>query len=365
MHPASDIAADFSVMDTLDVKTRVRRSSGRPTLADVAGRAGVGTITVSRALRHPERVSLKLRQRITTAIDELGYVLNPNASALASARADVIGVLVPSLTNNVFSEVLRGIHDGLDGCPLQIQFGNTHYSDVEEERLLRVFLSQHPSALIVSGIDQTPTTRELLENAGCPVVQIMEIGPDPVDMMVGFSHFDGGRAVTQHLLDAGCRRVGFLGARMDPRSRRRLRGYQAAMEAAGRSDPSLITTTTRPSSVSMGADLFQQAFAKTQDLDALVCNNDDLAMGVLFACHRAGLRVPEKISLAGFNDLEMMAVAFPSITSIRTPRYEIGRRAIAMVQAAMAGDRPASAVVDLGFELKIRESSVSYNRRSA
>jgi LacI family gluconate utilization system Gnt-I transcriptional repressor len=137
------------------------------------------------------------------------------------------------------------------------------------------------------------------------------------------------------------------------------------MEAAGRSDPSLITTTTRPSSVSMGADLFQQAFAKTQDLDALVCNNDDLAMGVLFACHRAGLRVPEKISLAGFNDLEMMAVAFPSITSIRTPRYEIGRRAIAMVQAAMAGDRPESAVVDLGFELKIRESSVSYNRRSA
>ncbi|HTO29732.1 MAG TPA: LacI family DNA-binding transcriptional regulator [Pararhizobium sp.] len=344
-------------MDTADVKNRARRSSGRPTLADVARRAGVGTITVSRALRAPERVSAELRERIFSAIDALGYVLNPNASALASARADVIGVLVPSLTNNVFSEVLRGIHDGLRDSRLQIQFGNTHYSDFEEERLLRVFLSQHPSGLIVSGIDQAPATRALLEKAGCPVVQIMEVGPDPVDMMVGFSHFDGGRTVTQHLLDAGCRRIGFLGARMDPRSHRRLSGYRAVMEAAGCFDPALVTTTTMPSSVSMGGDLFRAAFAKTPDLDALVCNNDDLAMGVLFACHRAGLDVPGRISLAGFNDLEMMSVAFPSITSVRTPRYEIGLQAIGMVQAAMAGERPDEPIVDLGFELKIREST--------
>ncbi|MDQ0322106.1 LacI family gluconate utilization system Gnt-I transcriptional repressor [Pararhizobium capsulatum DSM 1112] len=349
------------MVETSDAKNRARRSSGRPTLADVARRAGVGTITVSRALRDPKRVSVERRDRIFTAIDDLGYVLNPNASALASARAAVIGVLVPSLTNNVFAEVLRGIHDGLRDSRLQIQFANTHYSDVEEERLLRVFLSQHPSGLIVSGIDQTPATRTLLEKAGCPVVQIMEIGPDPVDMMVGFSHFEGGRTVTQHLVDAGCRRIGFLGARMDPRSHRRLSGYKAVMEAAGCFDPAFITTTTLPSSVSIGGDLFRMAYAKTPNIDALVCNNDDLAMGVLFACQRASLPVPARISLAGFNDLEMMAVAFPSITSIRTPRFEIGRQAIAMVQAALAGERPANAIVDLGFELKIRESTTRSN----
>lgn len=348
-------------MDAVDTKSRARRSSGRPTLADVARRAGVGTITVSRALRDPERVSAELRERIFSAIDALGYVLNPNASALASARADVVGVLVPSLTNNVFAEVLRGIHDGLRDSRLQIQFGNTHYSEVEEERLVRVFLSQHPSGLIVSGIDQTLATRALLEKAGCPVVQIMEVGPDPVDMMVGFSHFDGGRTVTRHLLDAGCRRIGFLGARMDPRSHRRLSGYRSAMEAAGCFDPALVTTTTLPSSVSIGGDLFRTAFARNPDIDALVCNNDDLAMGVLFACHRARLDVPGRISLAGFNDLEMMSVAFPSITSIRTPRFEIGRQAIVMVQAAMAGERPDQPIVDLGFELKIRESTTRPN----
>ncbi|MCV9963257.1 LacI family DNA-binding transcriptional regulator [Pararhizobium sp. BT-229] len=352
-------------MDTADVKNRVRRGSGRPTLADVASRAGVGTITVSRALRHPERVSAELRARISTAVNDLGYVLNPNASALASARAAVIGVLVPSLTNNVFAEVLRGIHDGLVDSRLQIQFANTHYSDVEEERLLRVFLSQYPSALIVSGIDQPPATRSLLENAGCPVVQIMEIGPEPVDMMIGFSHFEGGKAVARHLIETGCRRIGFLGARMDPRSHRRLAGYRAVMEDAGCFDDALVTTTTMPSSVSMGGELFRQAFSKTPDLDALVCNNDDLAMGVLFACHRAGLSIPERIRLAGFNDLEMMRVAFPSITSVRTPRYEIGRQAIAMVQAALAGEKPPETVVDLGFELKIRESTTQMNPRNS
>ncbi len=336
---------------------RSRRGSGRPTLADVASRAGVGTITVSRALRDPGRVSSELRERIDAAIEALGYVLNPNARALASARADVIGVLVPSLTNNVFSEVLRGIHDGLGDGPLQIQFGNTHYSVDEEERLLRVFLGQHPSALIVSGIDQSPTTRRMLETAGCPIVQIMEMGPDPVDMMIGFSHFDGGLTVTRHLVDVGCRRIAFLGARMDPRSRRRLDGYRAVLEQSGLYDPALVTTTPIPSSVSMGAQLFRLALKSTPDIDAIVCNNDDLALGVLFACQRAGIEVPGQICIAGFNDLEMMSVAYPSLTSVRTPRYEIGRQAITMVRAALAGERPDPAVIDLGFELKIREST--------
>ena len=344
-------------VDGMKIKQRSRRGSGRPTLFDVALKAGVGTITVSRALRDPERVSPELRRRIDTAVDELGYVLNPNARALASARADVIGVLIPSVTNNVFADVLRGIHDGLAGSALQVQFGNTHYSEREEERLLRVFLSQHPSALIISGIDQTPATRRLLENAGCPVVQIMDVSAEPVDMIIGFSHFEGGRAITRHMVDVGCRRIAFIGARMDPRSTRRLEGYKAAMREVDLYDSRLVTTTTMNSSATMGTTLFHEALARVPDLDGVVCNNDDLALGVLFACNRAGLPVPQRIAIAGFNDLEMMQVAYPAITSVSTPRYEIGRRAIAMALAKLRGEAVSERHVDLGFELRIRASS--------
>ncbi|MER9137617.1 LacI family DNA-binding transcriptional regulator [Mesorhizobium sp. M0830] len=339
------------------IKPRSRRGGGRPTISDVARKAGVGAITVSRALREPERVSEELRRQIQAAVDELGYVPDPNARALASARAEVFGVLVPSLTNNVFAEVVRGIYDSLSDSPFRIQLGNTHYSGLEEERLLQVFGSQRPAALIVAGIDQTPVSRKLLENAGCPVVQVMETGLDPVDMMVGFSHLDGGRTATEHLIEAGYRRIGFIGARMDPRSQRRLAGYRAAMEAAGLFDPRLVTTTPVPSSVSLGREMFRDALAKVSTLDAVFCNNDDIALGVLFECHRASILVPKTIGIVGFNDLDMMQVAFPSITSIRTHRYEIGRRAVAMALAAIAGNRPEQRIVDLGFELKRREST--------
>lgn len=335
-----------------------RRSSGRPTIADVAKLAGVAAITVSRALRDPSLVSAELRAEIDTAVVQLGYAPDPNARALASSRADVIGVLVPSLTNIVFADIVRGIYDGLGDGPLQIQMGNTHYSPREEERLVRMFLSQRPSALIVSGIDQTEATRRLLESADCPIVQIMEHGDDPVDMLVGFSHFEGGKAATNHLIQAGCRRIGFIGARMDPRSQRRLAGYRWALEAAQLFDPKLVTTTLTPSRVSLGGQLLADALAKVADLDAVFCNNDDLAMGVLFECQRAGIAVPQRMAICGFNDLDMMRVAFPSLTSVRTPRYEIGLRSVQMVLDRLAGRPLASPTVDLGFELQIRESTM-------
>src|SRR6185503_14563726 len=134
------------------------------------------------------------------------------------------------------------------------------------------------------------------------------------DMLVGFSHFDGGFKVTSHLIEVGYRRIGFIGARMDPRSQRRLAGYRAAMEKAGLFDPRLVTTTPVPSSVSLGRELFRDALAKMPTLDGVFCNNDDIALGVLFECHRAAIDVPKQVGIVGFNDLDMMQVAFPSIT---------------------------------------------------
>src|SRR5262249_22204752 len=168
---------------------RKRTKSGKIRLAEVAELAGVSPITASRFFRNPEALSTNKRERVESAARELGYVPNLAARALASQRTEVIGVLIPSLTNNVFNDVLRGIYDASEGSRYTVQFVNTRYSSLQEEKLLRLFQAQKPAGLIVTGINQTAEARALMESANCPVVQIMETGPDPVDMMVGFSHY--------------------------------------------------------------------------------------------------------------------------------------------------------------------------------
>jgi LacI family gluconate utilization system Gnt-I transcriptional repressor len=338
---------------------RKRSKSGPIRLAEVAQLAGVSPITASRFFRNPEALSSSKRARVASAAEELGYVPNLAARALASQRTEVIGVLIPSLTNNVFNDVLRGIYDASEGSRYSIQFVNTRYSVLQEEKLLRLFQAQNPAGLIVTGINQTAESRAIMAAMDCPIVQIMEIGPEPADMMVGFSHYDAAFAAVSHLLAQGRRRIGFLGARMDPRVQRRLEGYRDAMKAAGLFDPNLIVTTPIPTAVTLGGTLLTDLFAKAPDVNAVFCINDDLALGVLFECQRQQIAVPEKMAIVGFNDMEFMASAVPSITSVRTNRYEMGRTAVLMLIDAIEGRRPTQPVVDLGFELVVRQSSSS------
>lgn len=326
-------------------------------LVDVAEAVGVSAITVSRVLRKPELVSEAVRLRVTEAVARLGYVPDPAARALASSRTDVLGILIPSVTNNVFSAVLRGIYDRVEGLPYNIQLGNTRYSVLEEERLLGVFSRQRPAGLIVTGLDQSERAKALLRQADCPIVQIMEIGDDPIDMMVGLSHRDAGRAATRHLRDRGYRRIGFLGARMDPRTQRRLEGYEGVMKEDGLHDERLIVTTRRASTVTLGCELLIELLSRAPDVDAVFCNNDDLAIGVLFECQRRRISVPQEFGICGFNDLEMMAVANPPLTSVRTNRTEMGCRAIEMLIARIGGEEIDAPVVDLGFEVVARRST--------
>lgn len=329
----------------------------RVTLADVAAASGVSAITVSRALRDPAIVSADALRRIEQAVAELGYVPNLAAQALASQRSGVIGVLVPSVTNNVFADVLRGIYDAIEATRFHLQLGNTRYSALAEENLLRLFLQQRPAGLVLAGIDQSRAGRALLAEAGCPIVQMMEIGPEPIDLMIGLSHLDAARAATEHLLAKGYRRIGFLGARMDPRTQRRLQGFRAALAAAGLEEEGRIVTTPRASTVTLGAELLGDLLGRRPDTDAVFCNNDDIALGALFEAQRRRIRIPGELGICGFNDLEASATAFPSLTSVRTHRERMGREGIAMLLAAIAGDRPEQSVVDLGFEVVEREST--------
>lgn len=336
---------------------RKSRKLGPIRLTEVAKLAGVSPITASRFFRNPEALSLSKRKRVESAAQELGYVPNLAARALASQRTEVIGVLIPSLTNNVFNDVLRGVYDASEGSRYTIQFVNTRYSILQEEKLLRLFQAQKPAGLIVTGINQTEDSRAVMKAMDCPIVQIMEIGPDPVDMMVGFSHYDAAFAAVSHLIAQGRKRIGFVGARMDPRVQRRLEGYRQAMKDAGLLDPKLILTAPTPTAMTLGGTLFGDLLSQAPDLDAVFCINDDLALGALFECQRRGISIPENIAIIGFNDMEFMASAVPSLSSVKTNRYEMGRKAVTMLIDALEGRKPSNPVIDLGFELMIRQSS--------
>jgi LacI family transcriptional regulator, gluconate utilization system Gnt-I transcriptional repressor len=336
-----------------------RAQKRRTTLSDVAARAGVSQVTASRVLRRPEMVSPALRKRVETAMRDLAYVPNQLASALASSRTGTVGVIVPSLTNGVFSDYLRALHDTFQPAGMQVLVLNSRYSPEEEERAITTLLGQHPEAMIVAGIDQTTRGRLLLEQAGVPVIQTMELGDDPIDINIGLSQLDAGHAATRFLLNLGHRRVGHISARLDARSRRRIEGYKQAMDEAGIDYRPMIATTPRPSTVALGAELFGAVLAMSPDVEALFCCNDDLALGAVFECHRRGIRVPEDLSIIGFNDLEFCASAFPSISSVAVPRYDIAARAAGIVLDIVrgSGERPRNRRIDVGFKVIERDST--------
>jgi LacI family gluconate utilization system Gnt-I transcriptional repressor len=333
------------------------RGTGRATLEEVAQVAGVSTMTASRALSQPQLVSEVTRTKVEKAVIELGYVPNRAARALASSQSRVIVVLVPSLSNVVFTAVLDGIHDALEGRQYQLLIGNTRYSDAEEEKLLRTYMQSNPDGILLSGLSHSHAVETMLASSRVPFVSMMDLQDAEEQLSVGFSQLDAGFAMTRHLIDQGYRKIAFIGAQLDERTMRRADGYRQAMLAAGLADPRLELMVPEPSTIALGAELMRQALETLPDVDAVFCCNDDLAHGAIFYCQRHSVRVPAEVAIAGFNDLPASAWMVPSLTTIETPRYRIGYESATLLLEVIGGRRPAMTRIDLGFTLRQREST--------
>jgi LacI family gluconate utilization system Gnt-I transcriptional repressor len=323
----------------------------------VAVRAGVSTMTASRALSQPQLVSDATRARVEQAVQELGYVPNRAARALASSRSRVIVALVPSLSNAVYPAVLDGIQDAVGASQYQLLIGNTHYSDAEEEKLLRIYLQSDPDGILLPGLSHSPEVAAMLESLRVPVVSMMDLADKPSTLSVGFSQLDAGMALTRHLLGKGYRRIAFVGAQLDERTLRRADGWRQVMIEAGRFEPRLEIMTPAPSTMALGADLMRRVLAELPDCDAVFFCNDDLAHGAIFHCQRAGIRIPDQVAVAGFNDLPASSLMVPSLTTVETPRYQVGYRAASLLLDVIAGKTPPARRIDLGFTLRARESA--------
>ncbi|WP_254925947.1 LacI family DNA-binding transcriptional regulator [Bordetella genomosp. 11] len=326
-------------------------------MADVARMAGVSAITVSRALRTPDKVQPSLRTRIQDACDRLGYVPNHAASALASARSRTVVVLIPSLSNIVFVDILAGIKEVLDAHAHHMHIGLTGYSAEAEEALLRTYLQHSPDGLILTGIDHQPGVWRLLDTLKIPTVHTIETLQGEEGLSVGFSQFDSGYAAGRHLFDQGYRNIGIIGAQLDPRSLRRCEGCRQALRDAGVYDPALEIMTPSKSSLGLGAELLDTMLREHPECDGLFFCNDDLAQGAVFQCGRLGVEVPGRMGLIGFHDLAGTAWTTPPLSTIATPRYEIGKSAATLLMNALEGRPNPQRHLDLGFRLVRRETT--------
>ena len=304
------------------------------TLRDVSEASGVSEMTVSRVLRNRGDVSAATRDKVLTAAKELGYVPNKIAGALASQRVNLVAVIIPSLSNMVFPEVLSGISQILEDTELQPVVGVTDYLPEKEEKVLYEMLSWRPSGVIIAGLEHTEASRAMLQASGIPVVEIMDTDGDPVDAMVGISHRRAGREMAAAILKAGYKNIAFLGTKMplDHRARKRFEGFTEVLAKSG------VEVVDREfysggSALAKGREMTEAVLDRSPDVDFIYYSNDMIGAGGLLYLLEKGIDVPGQIGLAGFNGVELLQGLPRQLATMDACRREIGIKAAEIIAA--------------------------------
>ena len=318
------------------------------TLRDVSEASGVSEMTVSRVLRNKGDVSAATRAKVQDAAKRLGYVPNRIAGSLASSHVNLVAVIIPSLKNMVFPEVLSGISDALDGTPLQPVFGVTEYRPEKEEKVLLEMLSWRPAGVIIAGLEHSDPSRAMLAQAGIPVVEIMDTDGDPIDACVGISHRRAGREMAEAIVAAGYRRIGFMGTQMplDHRARKRFEGFTRTLAKSG-IEIEDHEFYAGGSALTKGREMTQAMLARHPKLDFLYYSNDMIGAGGLMYLLAEGIDIPGQIGLAGFNGVELLEGLPRRLATMDACRYEIGSRAARMIANRIAGEDPGAPLVQL------------------
>jgi len=323
-------------------------------MIDVARRAKVGIGTVSRVINAPGSVSEATRLRVMKAIEESGYVPNLIAGSLASKRTNVIAVIVPTIGNPVFSETIEAMGDQFREEGFHLLLGRSGESEQEAHAVVTTFLARRPDGLFIHGGSASPPTAALLGRAGIPIVESgdLSLAENPIDMVVAYSNFAAAKAMTEHLLGQGYRRIAFVGreTRYNDRALERQRGYCAALEEAGiKVRPELILQCTL--GFRQGAEALRLLRERDPGLEAVFFGGDVWAAGALLECQRQGWTVPDEVAIAGFDDHEIASQTVPPLTTVRVLRSDIGRRAAQLILGRLKGRSDLPRVVDVGFQV--------------
>ena len=321
--------------------SRRRRSAGAISFYDVAQLAGVSTASVSRALNEPDKVSEALRRKVLAAADQLGYRPSMAARMLAGSRSRTVAAIVPTMRNDVFASGVEAIEDRLGQAGYTLLLGASNYDPRHELQLARTFVARGVDGMIFMGASHLPETDDLLNERGIAFVNQGVWSPDAKAPCVGFDNKAGGAMAVRHLLEFGHRRFGMVAGitRDNDRARGRVTGVRTTVRAAG----SRVTVVEQPYTISGGRAGLETLLARDPGITGIVCGNDVLAFGVLFAALERGIAVPRRLSIIGFDDLELCAELRPSLSSVHVPTALMGRLAAEYILARLEGGAPAHA----------------------
>ena len=342
-------------MDTLPPPARrSRRRSGAVTLHDVAKLAGVAPITASRALKTPALVSADVLSRVQDAVARTGYVPNLLAGSLASSRSHLVAAVVPTLTGPVFLETVEALTAALAAHGYQLMLGQSGYADSREDALIEAIIGRRPDGIVLTGIVHSARSRNRLVATGIPVVETWDLTPTPIDMLVGFSHVEVGRAVAAFLAKKGRKRPAMI-AGDDERSVRRQGAFVAAARDAGVAHVP-VAAVPAPTTLRSGRRALGELLEQTPAVDSLFCSSDLVALGALIEAQARGIAVPRDLAIVGFGDLAFAADVEPALTTVRIDGTAIGRQAADFIIARSEGRAVERRVVDLGFSIVERAS---------
>lgn len=326
----------------------------RTTLQDVADQVGVTKMTVSRYLRNPQSVAEKTREKIAAVIEELGYIENRAPAMLSKSSSRAIGILLPSLSNQIFASFVQGIETVTKAHGYETLLAHFSYDELEEERKIASLLSYQVDGLILTESHHTERTLQMIKNAGIPVVETMELPSQPIDMAVGLDHIEASYQVVKRMIASGKRHIAYFGARLDTRTKLRMQGYDRAMLEAGLTPQHVLTGDH--SCFSLADELLQRALAIMPTLDGVFCTNDDIAIGTLLVAQQRGIAVPAQLAVVGYNALDIGQTISPKLTSVDTPRFQIGEKSAELLLARLRGELPEQSVVDMGYKITAGES---------
>ena len=340
---------------TAKPKRAPRPGTGGVTLHDVARLAGVSAITVSRAVNTPSAVSPQTLERVKDAIARSGYVPNLVAGGLASNRSRLVAALVPTVAGPVFLETIQALTDTLAEAGCQLILGQSGYLGDREDALIDALVGRRPGGIVLTGVLHSPEGRRRLLASGIPVVETWDLTPEPIDMIVGFSHEKVGRAVADALHAKGYRRPALVTAD-DQRALQRRSGFESRLAALGIAQVP-VCVVPAPSSLANGRSGFSSLLASHPQTDAVFCSSDVIAHGVITEAQARGLRVPEDVAVMGFGDLPFAAHTHPALSTVRIDGTAIGQQAARFILERMEGRDAGARIRDIGFSMVERASA--------